>query len=72
MVTARFDVDGPGGFVLQSNDFSEYIDLDFRFYEIGECEIIRGTDGVHHAPTIELKHERRLMKELDFNRSGAR
>ena len=66
MLVTGLDVDGQGSIVLQSNNFPEVIKVDFRLYEIGECEIIRGTDGVHHAPTIELEHETRLLEELDL------
>ena len=67
MTTTGFDVNGTGSiFALQSNNFSAGIDLDFPLYEIGECEIIRGTDGVHHAPTIEREYEERLLDELDL------
>ena len=67
MTTTGFDVNGTGSiFALQSNNFSADIVLDFPLYAIGECEIIRGTDGVHHAPTIEEKYEERLLDELDL------
>ncbi len=65
MTTTGFDVGGTSSiFALQSNDFPEVIELDFGDYKITDCEIIRGTGGVHHAPTIEEEWALILLAEL--------
>ncbi len=65
MTTTGFDVGGTSSiFALQSGNFSEDIVLDFGDYEFADCEIIRGTGGVHHAPTIEKVYADRLLLEL--------
>ena len=71
----------------QNNDFSQNIVMKFGIDEhtpyplydedapqsfLAECEIIRGTNGVHHAPDIEEEHANQLLRELEATvESGA-
>ncbi len=64
MMVTGLDVDEQFSIILQGNDFSEDIVVDFGDYEIADCEIIRGTGGVHHALTIEQEYADSLLLEL--------